>query len=273
MTVELIRVGDVREPGRLFDEGDLSAAVYRFSPHPTPRWHHHGDYHVVVQVISGSVRVESGPGGSIVTEAEAGDLLYLRPRTIHRETYEGDEDITLLSLWFGAGPDRIDVDGPDQESPERPVSEGGRGSADDAERVQIVGIHHVQLAMPPGEEELARRFYRGVLGLREIPKPPTLAGRGGCWFAGPNTEIHLGVEEGFVPARKAHPALAVSDLDAVAGRLQQSGASVQPDDLMSGVRRLYTSDPFGNRIELIEALTNRSTDGSERDNTRDKHDT
>jgi catechol 2,3-dioxygenase-like lactoylglutathione lyase family enzyme len=118
---------------------------------------------------------------------------------------------------------------------------------------QVVGIHHVQLAMPPGEEETARGFYRDVLGLQEIPKPPKLAERGGCWFAGPNTAIHLGVEEGFSPAMKAHPALIVGDLDAIAERLGQHGIPVQPDDGIPGLRRVYTSDPFGNRIELVEA--------------------
>jgi len=114
--------------------------------------------------------------------------------------------------------------------------------------VDIVGLDHVQLAMPPGGEADARAFYAGVLGLTEVPKPEPLRARGGCWFRGPRVEIHLGVEDPFVPARKAHPALRVRDLEAAAAALDR----VQRDTSVPGVRRLYTADPFGNRIELIQ---------------------
>jgi catechol 2,3-dioxygenase-like lactoylglutathione lyase family enzyme len=111
--------------------------------------------------------------------------------------------------------------------------------------MRIRGLDHVQLAMPAGGEEEARRFYAGVLGMTEIEKPEPLRGRGGCWFRGGGAEIHLGVEEGFRPARKAHPALAVADYEAV--RAELGG---EPDAALPGVRRFYTEDPFGNRIEI-----------------------
>lgn len=116
----------------------------------------------------------------------------------------------------------------------------------------IRGIDHVQLAMPPGGEEAARAFYLGVLGMRETPKPEALAGRGGCWFSSDAAHLHLGVEEGFVPARKAHPALLVDDLVALQERLVTAGFAVRQDASVQGVRRAYTDDPFGNRIELIQ---------------------
>ncbi len=118
--------------------------------------------------------------------------------------------------------------------------------------MQITGLDHVQLAMPEGEEAAARAFYVDVLGLREQAKPPELAGRGGCWFAGPGTALHLGVERPFVPARKAHPALRVSSLAEAQQTLADADIAFEPDHTLPGIRRLYVSDPFGNRIELIE---------------------
>jgi catechol 2,3-dioxygenase-like lactoylglutathione lyase family enzyme len=117
----------------------------------------------------------------------------------------------------------------------------------------ILGIDHVQLAAPPGCEDEARRFFAGVLGLAEIEKPPPLAARGGAWFRAGEQQIHVGVEEGFVPASKAHPALLVeaARLEDVAGRLAQAGAPVTWDDELAPLRRFYTADPWGNRIELI----------------------
>ena len=116
----------------------------------------------------------------------------------------------------------------------------------------IVAIDHVQLAMPAGREDEARRFYAGVLGLVEVPKPAGLAGRGGCWFARADggVAVHLGVEDDFRPARKAHPAFVVADLEAIRQFLADAGAEIVEDD-STDVRRCYTADPFGNRIELI----------------------
>ena len=112
-------------------------------------------------------------------------------------------------------------------------------------------FHHVQLAMPRGGEEQARAFYSGVLGLTEVAKPPELRARGGCWFRAGQVELHLGVEDPFVPARKAHPAIVVEDLDAIGDRLEAAGANVAEDASIDGHRRIHTSDPFGNRLELL----------------------
>ncbi len=108
--------------------------------------------------------------------------------------------------------------------------------------------------MPPGEEATARGFYAGVLGLAEIPKPAALVGRGGAWFRGDDIELHLGVEEEFRPARKAHPGLLVSDLDQRAVRLERAGHRVAWDTGFPGMRRFYTADPFGNRLELLQRI-------------------
>ena len=108
-------------------------------------------------------------------------------------------------------------------------------------------LDHVQVAAPPGCEEAARAFYGGLLGLAEVEKPEALRSRGGVWFE----QLHVGVEEDFSPARKAHPALRVDDLDALAERLAAAGARVQWDESLPGVRRFYTADPWGNRIELL----------------------
>ncbi|HUO49774.1 MAG TPA: VOC family protein [Acidimicrobiales bacterium] len=114
-------------------------------------------------------------------------------------------------------------------------------------------IDHVQLAMPEGGEERATAFYEGLLGLRRRPKPPALAARGGCWFSNGTVELHLGVEADFRPARKAHPAVLVAGLDDLATLLEGAGHPVRFDDEVPGVRRCYVDDPFGNRIELIDA--------------------
>ena len=121
---------------------------------------------------------------------------------------------------------------------------------------RLLGIDHVQLAMPAGEqaEREAERFYAGVLGLTRVPKPPDLAVRGGCWFAGPQVQLHLGVEDDFRPATKAHPALLVDDLDVVCQRIVAGGGEVRSADGLPGVARVHTDDPFGNRIELIQAV-------------------
>ncbi|MQY04026.1 VOC family protein [Actinomadura macrotermitis] len=116
----------------------------------------------------------------------------------------------------------------------------------------LTGLHHVQLAAPPGSEPALRAFYGGVLGLTEIPKPPALAARGGAWFRGPGLELHLGIEPDFRPARKAHPGLLVHDLDALAARLKEAGHQVRPDDLFLGHRRCYADDPVGNRLEFLQ---------------------
>ncbi|MCP3101054.1 hypothetical protein LZ198_19445 [Myxococcus sp. K15C18031901] len=117
----------------------------------------------------------------------------------------------------------------------------------------IQGIDHIQLAMPRGEEPRARAFYADLLGLREIPKPPELAKRGGLWFELPDGRgLHLGVEEPFHPARKAHPAFRVSTLDALGMRLEVAGHAPRWSNEVPDVRRFHADDPFGNRLEFQE---------------------
>ena len=117
---------------------------------------------------------------------------------------------------------------------------------------RLVGFHHVQLAMPPGEEETAIAFYGDVLGLEQVPKPPELAARGGVWFRSGDVEVHLGIEEGFHPAMKAHPAFLVEDIERMRARVEMSGYKVIDDEQYSGFQRVHVRDPFGNRLELVE---------------------
>jgi catechol 2,3-dioxygenase-like lactoylglutathione lyase family enzyme len=114
------------------------------------------------------------------------------------------------------------------------------------------GLHHAQLAMPAGAEPAVRAFYGGILGMTELDKPPVLAARGGCWFRSGALELHLGVERDFRPARKAHPGMLVSDIDALAARLTASGVDVEWDDEFPGHRRFYAHDPLGNRLEFLQ---------------------
>jgi catechol 2,3-dioxygenase-like lactoylglutathione lyase family enzyme len=121
--------------------------------------------------------------------------------------------------------------------------------------MKILAIDHIQIAMPAGEEESARAFYVGLLGFSELPKPPELAKRGGAWFQSGHVQLHLGVEADFRPARKAHPAFIVSDLDSLIANAQIGGFETdtsQPP--LDGYKRAHVFDPFGNRIELLEKL-------------------
>ena len=106
--------------------------------------------------------------------------------------------------------------------------------------------------MPSGGDDEARRFYGGVLGMAEVPKPPALAARGGAWFRAGSVELHLGVESEFVAARKAHPGIGVDDIEGLAARLERAGVTVRWDDRFPGQRRFYAQDPFGNRLEFLE---------------------
>jgi catechol 2,3-dioxygenase-like lactoylglutathione lyase family enzyme len=121
--------------------------------------------------------------------------------------------------------------------------------------MSILSIDHIQIAMPAGQEDQARAFYVDVLGFTEIPKPAELAKRGGAWFQLHGVQLHLGVEADFRPARKAHPAFLVADLDSLLARVQETGYETdtsQPP--LEGYKRAYVFDPFGNRIELMEKL-------------------
>lgn len=119
--------------------------------------------------------------------------------------------------------------------------------------MRVLGVDHVQIAMPKGSEDRARGFYGEVLGMKEIPKPRALAGRGGCWFAAGAAQVHLGVEENFRPAKKAHPALLVEGLDEILAKCRAAGLPTKPDAEIDGRRRVHVFDPFGNRLELMEA--------------------
>lgn len=118
--------------------------------------------------------------------------------------------------------------------------------------MDLLGIDHVLLAMPPGGESRARAFYGGLLHLEEVEKPEPLASRGGCWFGSGRMIVHLGVEDGFKPSRKAHPAFIVADLSALSNVLRGAGVDVSQDQTLQDVPRFYANDPFGNRIEFIQ---------------------
>jgi catechol 2,3-dioxygenase-like lactoylglutathione lyase family enzyme len=113
-------------------------------------------------------------------------------------------------------------------------------------------IDHVQLAMPSGGEAKAEAFYRDVLGMEVVPKPPALAARGGRWFEQGGVRVHLGVEDDFRPARKAHPALVVASFDGLLDRLAAASVEIRWAEEGPGVRRGHIDDCFGNRLELID---------------------
>ncbi|MFF4491098.1 VOC family protein [Streptomyces sp. NPDC001544] len=118
----------------------------------------------------------------------------------------------------------------------------------------LTAVDHVQLAAPPGSEDMLRAYYVDVLGMTETPKPPVLAARGGCWFEAGAVRLHLGIEIDFRPAKKAHPGLRVTGIEAYAARLAALGATVTWDDAFPGHRRFYSEDPVGNRLEFLEAV-------------------
>jgi len=118
--------------------------------------------------------------------------------------------------------------------------------------MRILRLDHVQLAMPAGGDESATAFYEGLLGIPRVAKPPHLEVRGGCWFEDGDLKIHLGVDDDFRSARKAHPGLIVDDLVALVVRLAEGGVAVGLDQPLEGFERVYVDDPFGNRLELME---------------------
>ena len=121
-------------------------------------------------------------------------------------------------------------------------------------------LHHVQLAMPPDTEDEARSFYVDVLGMSEVEKPSVLEARVGLWFRADKLEIHLGVEADFRPARKAHPGILVTALDALATRFTDKDVKVTWDDNFPGHRRFYVADCYGNRLEFLSTTTTEETD-------------
>lgn len=118
--------------------------------------------------------------------------------------------------------------------------------------VKVLRVDHVQLAMPAGREREAIDFYEGLLGIPNVPKPPHLAVRGGCWFEDGDLKVHLGVEQDFRPATKAHPAFVVDDVRGLAACIAAAGHAVNDDEPLDGYDRVYVTDPFGNRIELMQ---------------------
>ncbi|WP_027230252.1 VOC family protein [Phyllobacterium sp. UNC302MFCol5.2] len=118
--------------------------------------------------------------------------------------------------------------------------------------MRIIGMDHVQLAMPVNGEAAARAFYDGLLGLREVAKPAQLISRGGCWFQAGTVKVHLGVDPNFIPAGKAHPAFVVDDLVLLQQKLEAAGIGVIEEAPLDGIERRFVHDPFGNRIELMQ---------------------
>ncbi len=123
-----------------------------------------------------------------------------------------------------------------------------------ATSVMILAIDHIQLAMPAGREADARAFYAGLLGLSEVEKPASLAGRGGCWFDGGAVKVHLGVDPDFHPAARAHPAFLIDDVKTLERKAIAAGATVKRDVALEGYERIHVFDPFGNRIELMQQV-------------------
>jgi len=119
----------------------------------------------------------------------------------------------------------------------------------------LTGLDHIQLAIPPDGEDQARAFYIGILGLTEAAKPAQLAGRGGLWLTGPGISLHLGTQDPFVPATKAHPAFRVASLDRAKAHFTATGTPFKPDVDLPGISRVFVADPFGNRIEILERTT------------------
>lgn len=131
------------------------------------------------------------------------------------------------------------------------VPTNSRVTPDYTRQMGVIGIHHVQVAITPGSEATARRFYGELLGLAEIEKPGSLAGRGGVWFACGEQQLHCGVEPEVAPSRR-HPALLIDDLEALRARLAGAGIATEDDRQIPGYRRFYAQDPFGNRLEFIQ---------------------
>jgi catechol 2,3-dioxygenase-like lactoylglutathione lyase family enzyme len=148
------------------------------------------------------------------------------------------------------GPDMAAVRDADRRAPASAEATAANGVP---RAYRLVRLDHVQVAMPAELEADAEAFYGGLLGLEVLEKPPVLAARGGRWFGNADLQVHLGVEPGFRPALKAHPALVVEGLDGLVEALGAAGHPVEWDSEVEGVRRCYLADPFGNRIELIES--------------------
>lgn len=116
----------------------------------------------------------------------------------------------------------------------------------------LTGIDHIQIAAPQGSEDAARKFYGELLGMKEIPKPENLRNRGGCWFQCGTHEVHIGIQQDFMPSTKAHPGFTVNALEQLKSRLHEAKYTISEDQPIEGRARFFTQDPFGNRIEFLE---------------------
>ena len=118
----------------------------------------------------------------------------------------------------------------------------------------MLALDHVQIAAPSNCEVAARAYFVDILGLEELPKQGDTARSGGCWFRTGSLELHVGVQDGFVPARKAHAALrtgSTDDLETLATKLEEAEFPVRWDDRLPGIRRFFSTDPWGNRFEFL----------------------
>jgi catechol 2,3-dioxygenase-like lactoylglutathione lyase family enzyme len=118
----------------------------------------------------------------------------------------------------------------------------------------VIGLDHIQLAMPPNQEDVAERFYCGLLGFEVLPKPAHLAVRGGIWLRSNGVSVHLGVDADFTPARKAHPGFVVRNLRELEDRFKAADVKIVWDTQIDGFERFYAADPFGNRLEFMQRI-------------------
>jgi catechol 2,3-dioxygenase-like lactoylglutathione lyase family enzyme len=153
----------------------------------------------------------------------------------------------------GTRPGGLDAGRPASADVDPPRERARRSTGLGIVGLGIVGLDHVQLAMPRGEEALARLFYGGLLGLTEVSKPKELRTRGGCWFVGQGVAIHLGAVRHFRAATRAHPAFLVTDIEQARRALESAGMTIDEDESGLPARRFYVHDPFGNRIEVLDA--------------------
>jgi biotin carboxylase len=223
--------------------------------------------------VEGLEQARALPGVvSVELEAEVGDdvcadLRDSRDRLVAVRAEAGSPRAALAAARAAAEFVRVEIRPPDGAEPQAETAPSGttpstramttdRGVAMsesvDTAKYELAGLHHVQLAIPPGGEDLARRYYGEILGMTELEKPPVLAARGGCWFRSGGLVVHLGAEKEFRAAAKAHPGILVQGLDALAKRLEASGSDVEWDDNFPGHRRFYSHDLHGNRLELLE---------------------
>lgn len=224
-------------------------------------WHVHEETDEFFLVLEGQfdVALRDADGAERTVSLRQGDTFVVPKGTEHKPSSPGGAILmfeptgtsTTGDRHRGAIPDHVECTiGHDlaPRTPEHPTPPPA-----DRDEFTFRPVHHVQLAIPPGTEEQCRDFWGGVLDMRELPKPAALAGRGGCWFRSGGLEIHLGVEDPFSPARKAHPGMLVEGIRTLARRLTDAGHPAAWDPDFPGHDRFYSTDPFGNRLEFLQA--------------------